>query len=183
MERNHEETRVSNSERLGKRVELFQAFWLKPGFIWNLELSRYPVALALITMRSLSKCEMETRDIHYSLTSTLAPYLVAQQQSTDLSVHSLLPRQKWYHQPPHYTRHHSSDHWIPFQHGPQPIPPSPRATYLAPPPALLNHEHTSCEKQSCVYTLPIAKPEQPAPQRPLQLYLWSMLGTTHLDVW
>lgn len=39
--------------------------------------------------------------------------------------------------------------------------------YLAPPDALLNHEQMSCEKQSCVYALPIAVPVQPAPQRPL----------------
>jgi hypothetical protein len=44
-------------------------------------------------------------------------------------------------------------------------------TYFAPPLALLNHEQTSWEKQSCVYAFPSATPEQPAPQRPLQLYL------------
>lgn len=45
----------------------------------------------------------------------------------------------------------------------------PVIAYLAPPIALLNQEQISCEKQSCVYTLPSAAPEQPAPQRPLQL--------------
>jgi hypothetical protein len=41
-------------------------------------------------------------------------------------------------------------------------------TNLAPPLALLNHEQTSCEKQSWVYASPTAVPEHPAPQRPLQ---------------
>lgn len=43
--------------------------------------------------------------------------------------------------------------------------------YPDPPLALLNQEQMSCEKQSCVYAFPRATPEQPAPQRPLQLYL------------
>ena len=116
------------------------------------------------------------------LTSTLELYLASQQHSKDWFVHSLLPRHQLYHQPQHCTQHHSWDRWTPYQQENPFNATFSRTTYLAPPLALLNHEHTSCEKQSCVYTLPSAVPEQPAPQRPLQLYLWSMLGTSLKDM-
>lgn len=93
--------------------------------------------------------------------------LVYSPHYSDSSAHNHSEPPKAYHQQQHHTPRRSSHHCSGS------VSPSKQTepciiSYLAPPDALLNHEHTSCEKQSCVYALPTAVPEHPAPQRPLQ---------------